>query len=277
MKINDKANELIEKLMVENPNTILTIGYLHKGQTSFKLFDATGEIPYERYAYEIASISKVFTTSLLAKYLYEGKMNLNDSVAKYIPELEEDKYYPTLLRLATHTAGYKHEALTKGEVIKLIAKHWWMIRSKKPSSYWTDFIMDYEKLVWFAKNNKLEDKDYQWLYTDYSIALLAEAVRQKSGKSFEQLMTEFLECDLGLKHTKTITDRPDMLDGYFFDHNVGTMKGYRKGDYTAPAGGLTSTAEDLLQFAKMNIEENPNFLRLTHKAMLAVKKISIWD
>ena len=112
MKVNRKAQEHINKLMIENPNTILTIGYLHNGEKSFKLFDATGEIPYKNYAYEIDSISKVFATSLLAKYLQDGKMDLNDSVTKYIPELEEDKYYPTLKRLDTHTAGYKSEALT---------------------------------------------------------------------------------------------------------------------------------------------------------------------
>jgi len=265
MKINEKADGLIQDIIKKNPNTKLTIGFLHKGETSFKLFDTTGEIPYESHAYEIASISKVFTTSLLAKYLHEGKINLNDSVAKYIPELEEDRYYPTLQRLATHTAGYQHEALTASELVKVVAKLWWLQRRKKTNSYWTDFIMDYDKLVWFAKKTKLEDRDYDWKYSDYSIALLAEAICQMIGEPFDKLMASFLEDELGLKHTKTVTDRPDMLDGYLYNHNVGTMKAYRNGDYTTPAGGLTSTAEDLLKFAKMNIEETPAYLSLCHK------------
>jgi len=265
MKINIKTNELISNLMKENPNTKLSIGFLHKGEASFKLFDATGEIPYESYAYEIASISKVFTTSLFAKYLYEGKMNLNDSVAKYIPELDEDRYYPTLKRLATHTAGYQTEALTTFQMLKIVAKQWLMVKSKKTNSYWTDFIMDYEKLVWFAKQNKLEDKDYDWGYSDYAIALLGEAICQMVGKPFDELMTEYLADELGLKHTSTITNRPDMLDGFFYNQNVGTMKAYRNGDYTAPAGGITSTAEDLIKFARMNIEESPAYLRLCHE------------
>jgi len=266
MKINDKATELIGNLIEENPNTKLSIGYLHKGKTSFKLFDATGEIPYESHAYEIASISKVFTTSLLAKYLQEGKMNLNDSVAKYIPELEEDKYYPTLQRLATHTAGYKYELpITVGLIIKSIAKLLWkLLRDKKPSLI-HDYVLDYDDLILCAKKSKLEDKDYDWEYLDYSIALLAEAVCQMKGIPFDELMTHFLK-GLGLKNTRTETTRSDMLDGYLFNRNVGTMKkGYRKGNYTAPAGGLTSTAEDLLEFARMNIEETPSYLALTHK------------
>jgi len=266
MIINENANELIKNLIKENPNTKLTIGYLRKGKTSFKLFDLTGEIPYESHAYEIGSISKVFTTSLLAKYLQANKMNLHDSVAKYIPELDENRYYPTLQRLATHTAGYEHEALTLREIIKVIFKAYWTAFRKKPSGYFDAFgVVDYEKLIWFAKKIKLEDKDYEWRYTDYSIALLAEAVCQMAGAPYDELMTAFLNDDLGLKYTKTITNRPDMLDGYLYNYNVGTMKLYRKGDYVAPAGGITSTAEDLLEFAKMNIEESPGYLALAHR------------
>jgi len=265
VKINEKVNKMIQALMKNHPNTKLSVGFYNKGETSFKLFDATGEIPYESHAYEIASISKVFTTSLLAKYVQEGKMHLNDSVAKYIPELETDKYFPTLKRLATHTAGYKHEALTSGELVKVLFKFWWQNFRKKPSGYFDAFgVVDYEKLIWFAKKIKLEDKDYEWGYTDYSIALLGEAVCQRAGKPYDELMTTFLTNDLGLKNTKTVTNRPDMLDGYLYNYNVGTMKLYRKGDYAAPAGCLTSTAEDLLKFAEMNIEESPSFLSLCH-------------
>jgi len=85
-------------------------------------------------------------------------------------------------------------------------------------------------------------------------------------------MTTFLNDELGLKHTQTITNRPDMLDGYLFNYNVGTMKLYRKGDYAAPAGGLTSTAEDLLEFARMNIEESPSYLGLTHEVYATTQK-----
>ena len=265
MKISEKANKLIQNLIKENPNTKLSIGYLNKGEISFKLFDTTGEIPYKSYAYEIASISKVFTTSLLVKYLQAGQMNLGDSVAKYIPELDANNYYPTLQRLATHTAGYQSEALAFGEIIKVLVKHFWMMKRKKPTGYFEAFLMDYEKMVWFAKKNKFEDKDYDWGYSDYSIALLGEAVCKVAGKPFDELMTEFLNDELELEHTKTITNRPDMLDGYLFNHNVETMKAYRNGDYTAPAGGITSTAEDMLKFARMNIEENPNYLGLCHK------------
>jgi CubicO group peptidase (beta-lactamase class C family) len=171
VKINEKTHEMIQTLMKNHPNTKLSIGYLNKGETSFRLFDATGEIPYKSYAYEIASVSKVFTTSLLAKYLHEGKMNLYDSVATYIPDLQDGANYPTLKRLATHTAGIAHEALTYPQIAKVMYKYFLMRVRKKPTGYLHSFgTVDYEKFIWFAKRQKpYEDKDYKWckLRCDY--------------------------------------------------------------------------------------------------------------
>ncbi|WP_426629835.1 hypothetical protein [Priestia megaterium] len=57
----------------------------------------------------------------MAKYVFENKLTLNDSLQKYIKELKEDTYYPTLLRLATHSSGYSASLpLNKREYFKII-------------------------------------------------------------------------------------------------------------------------------------------------------------
>ena len=154
MNISEQANKLIQKVMKDYPHTKLTIGVLHQGKTMFKLFDNSGEIPYESHLYEIASISKVFTTSLFAKYLQEGKMNLNDSIAKYIPELEDERYHPTLRSLATHTSGYPRESFTKGEWIKLLTGYSIASIQRKPLKSDDLYFMNYEKMIRFAKKKQ---------------------------------------------------------------------------------------------------------------------------
>ena len=161
MKINEEADKLIQKTIEKHPNTKITIGILHKGKTTFKLFDASGEIPYESYLYEMGSIGKTFTTSLLAKYVQSGQMSLEDSVAKYIPELEKDKYYPTLKRLATHTAGYpeRYPIDTWREVFRM---NWLAVKGKQIE--WADYLtMDEQKMLQLAKEHKLKNKDYKSL------------------------------------------------------------------------------------------------------------------
>jgi len=262
MVINKKTQELIQSLMKKHPNTLLTVGALHQGKTTFKLFDARGEIPYESHVYEIASITKTFTTSLLAKYIHTGQMNLNDSIAKYIPELDERKYYPTLKRLATHTGGYKTEALTKREILKINLKAMKAATGEK-RYYWSNY-MDYKKMIWFAKRHKLQDKDYEHSYTNYSVSLLGQGISQMVGRPFKELMTDFIRQDLGLKQTKYGVDRRDVLTGYVGDENVGN-ENFKAGECDIPAHYLTSTAEDLLAFARMNMEEQPKFLGLCHE------------
>ena len=58
--------------------------------------------------FDIASISKIFT-SIAAMQLYEkGKFQLDDPVAKYIPEFAENgKENVTIRRLMTHTSGFE--------------------------------------------------------------------------------------------------------------------------------------------------------------------------
>jgi len=76
MTFSDKTKELITNATKDRPHIKFTVAVLHEGETTYRLFDSTGEIPYESHLYETGSIGKVFTASLLAKFLQEGKVNL---------------------------------------------------------------------------------------------------------------------------------------------------------------------------------------------------------
>src|SRR5262249_39581198 len=57
--------------------------------------------------FELASITKVFTTTSLAIEIEEGRMHLNDPVDRYLPALRKgrDIRRVTLEQLATHTSS----------------------------------------------------------------------------------------------------------------------------------------------------------------------------
>ena len=57
--------------------------------------------------FDIASISKLFTTTAAMKLYEQGKFNLDDSVGKYIPEFNENgKENVTIRQIMTHTSGF---------------------------------------------------------------------------------------------------------------------------------------------------------------------------
>ena len=264
MNLSEKANELIKSATKGKDHIKVTVGVFHEGETSFKLFDKEGEIPYVSYLYEMGSVGKTLTTSLLAKYVNTGQMNLETSVAKYIPELADDnKYYPTLKRLATHTAGYPTRyPMSKSDIFKIVFRQ----IGRKPVNASHYLTMDHEKMIRLAQESKIQDKDYKWEYSNFGIALLGTAVSNVAGESFWDLMTDFLDQDLGLKDSFLgIDNRDNLLTGY-------DMKNRDMGNWSADADELVvaagasmiSNAEDLLEFARLNIEENPDYLKLCH-------------
>lgn len=90
-QINSKTLNLIKKSCKGKKHIKLTIGLLAGKDTMLKVYDESGEIaPEPAYTYEIGSITKIFTASLLSKFVFENKMSLTDSIKKYIPGLDTE-------------------------------------------------------------------------------------------------------------------------------------------------------------------------------------------
>jgi len=265
MKLNENAVNIIKNATKDKPHIKFTVGVLNGGEAHYKLFNNTNELPYESHLYEIGSVGKLFTASLLAKLTSEGKMNLDDPINKYISDLADVNYPPTLKKLATHTAGYPATyPIAKGEVFRLAVKQIGGMIKKKPMRAEEYLHMDYERMIFLAKEAKLKDKEYGWDYSNYGYGLLGCAISCVSKKSFWDLMNDFLCEELNLKNTFLGTNLPNILNGYnHLNQNVGNWS-LGAEDFLTPSGNISSNAEDLLTFAKMNIEDNPNYLELCH-------------
>lgn len=62
-------------------------------------------VPNARTLFEIGSITKVFTATLLATMVEDGRVSLNAPLRSLLPECPDLPEEITLLRLATHTSG----------------------------------------------------------------------------------------------------------------------------------------------------------------------------
>ncbi|MGI9550518.1 MAG: serine hydrolase domain-containing protein, partial [Aurantibacter sp.] len=75
----------------------------HKGKL------ASGQKPTDKTLFEIASLTKTFTGTLLAKAILDKKVTLDDDIRKYLPEsypnLEFEEQPITYRNLVTHTSG----------------------------------------------------------------------------------------------------------------------------------------------------------------------------
>lgn len=199
--------------------------YLTNG-TSDSQTDATIT---EETIFEIGSLTKVFTSLLLADMAESGEVDLNDPIGKYLPPdlitPSFDGTHITLVDLATHTSGLPFRSAT----------------SLESRSDLYDYLTTYELDV-------KPGAHYQ--YSNLGFGLLGNILALRSGKSFEELLKERVLDPLGMSST-TISLSGPQQDRMATGHNaVRDPIGLTNVRLHAGAGALRSTASDMLRFAE---------------------------
>jgi CubicO group peptidase (beta-lactamase class C family) len=134
-------------------------------------------------AYPIGSISKQFTSAALLLLQQDGRLSIDDPVAKYFPELTRAKDV-TIRNLLTHTSGYEDYAPQDYTIPD------WM----KPTT--ADAVIH----TWATKPLDFEPgTQYQYSNTNYNIAGLI--VEKASGEKFWPYLTRRVLKPLGLSRT----------------------------------------------------------------------------
>ncbi len=195
--------------------------------------------------FEIGSVTKTFTALLLADMVRKGEVALADPVAKYLPA---DVKVPgrngrsiTLLDLATHISGLP------------------FMPDEPPAS--NDSTAPKESVAQFyqflARYQLPRDSGAKWDYSNLGYWLLSQALATRAGMNYESLLQTRVIAPLKLTST-AITPSTNMKANLAVGHNAAlqpspsfsTMPIYK--DMSA-AGGLVSTANDLLTFLAANI------------------------
>jgi len=254
MQLDSSTLAIIKKACKGKKHVKLTIGYILNDEITVRVFDENSETQNENYIYEIASITKTFTATLLSKFIYENKMSLDDSILKYFGGLDDDKYYPTLKRLATHTAGYSTALpFTRREYLSTPLKGF-------PP------MPDVEKVKTVLRYNPRQDKDYPWKYANFGFMLIGHAVGVISGKGYWNAMDDFLSGDLGLMNTYTGTEPNKNIHGFNMkNRDCGNIKYNKSPTIISGEGDISSDAKDLLQYAKINMYEEKPYISLCHE------------
>lgn len=243
-------DDVFTYMLEDNEKAVVTVGILKDGQESYTVYGNNGkELPKEEHVYEIGSVTKTFTTSLLAKAILEGKAGLDDPVSQYI-SLPEGGYYPNFRRLVSHTSGYKNY-YWNGTLIQNMFK-----RVNALSG------IDRDTIRKEMADNLLEDKDYPYVYSNFGMSVVGLALERVYQGDYTDLMNDYVTNDLQLKNTR-ISDGSGDLSGYWtWEENDGYL----------PAGALVSTIGDTMRYVRMNINEELPYLAMTH-AQLSTNEV----
>ncbi|AGP82349.1 penicillin-binding protein [Alteromonas mediterranea MED64] len=186
--------------------------------------------------FHVASVSKQFTVFAILLLAEEGKLNFDDDIRQYIPEVPDFGHTITLRHLASHTSGMRDQW-------NLLRMAGWRL---------DDVITTEHVLKMVAKQKELNFKPgEEFLYSNTGFTLLAEVVARVSGKSFAQFTQERLFTPLNMSNSLFYDDHQKIVSNraYSYERNG---NGYKKSVLNFSNVGATSlftTAEDLLKWS----------------------------
>ena len=207
--------------------------------------------------FEIGSITKTFTATLLALMVQDDAVDLDDPVVSLLPAgtsvPSRDGRQITLEDLATHTSGLPRNPAN--------------LAPADPDNPYADYTL--AQLYEFLGTEQLTTKPgSHFEYSNVGVALLGHTLALRAGTSFEDLVRTRILEPLHMTSTGIALDAATagrFVDGHDARGNVTSR--FDMGVF-AGAGGLRSSLNDMLKFAAANLD--PNGSRL-HRAMASAR------
>lgn len=228
--------------------------------------------------FEIGSITKVFTAMLLAESIESGTIQINDTVATYIEEVDtEGSSFReiTMEELTTHTSGLPRLPKSVGFFLKTILTG---ISGSNPYEG-----IDKDKMLGFMDKNYNTSND-SWSYSNFGVGILGMCLTEANNQSYEELLTERITEPLGMDNT-TVLDDNNNIDSYAKGYSsylqIGNLAITFKSDPwlmdegLVAAGGIRSTGEDMLKFLECVVAGETSFVELTKTPILEID--NEWD
>lgn len=195
--------------------------------------DINGEIVSPLTTYEIGSLTKSFTATLILKLHEEGKLSIWDNVTKYFPGYDKagDMRVFNLLHMSSGIVNYNMQPeIFFGNDYETLRKTFWS--GELSDEVLLEYL--YKCELNFVPGTKCE-------YSNTNYRLLALILEMVTGRSYKELMYDTIFTPFGMRATSAgtlgdVTSCPETGD-YIGEVNV--IKG---------AGDIHSNVLDLLTF-----------------------------
>jgi serine-type D-Ala-D-Ala carboxypeptidase/endopeptidase len=263
-EITDEIKALINDRLDKNKtNAAIAIGFIDPNGTQFyghgKMSSTSNATVDENTIFSIGSITKVFTTTLLADMVNKGLIKLDDPIEKYLPPNVTVPQYNghkiTIEDLATHTSGLPE---FPGNYCS----------SFDPAKTGVQDPIQYRKDLFNCTKEYTFDQFYQGLsnttiprepgskveYSTFGIGLLGHILTLKSNmSSFDNLLDDNILDVLGMNDTSfglSESQKSRLAVGHLNGQELPTLN---MSGSIAPGGALHSTVSDMLKFLSANM------------------------
>lgn len=244
--LEQEAARLIQPLIDEKKTVGVAVGLLNGEQRHVygfgKVSLESDRTPDGDTVFEIGSITKVFTATLLADMVEDGVVSLDDPVSDLLPDSvsvpTRGEKAITLLHLTTQTSGLSRLPNN--------------LRPANQRNPYADYSVD-QLYEYLGSTGLLSEPGEKYLYSNAGVGLLGHALALKAGKDYEALAIERILDPLGMNDTR-ITFTPGMKSRLAQGYNA-RLEPAENWDLPtlAGAGALRSTVNDMLKFLAANV------------------------
>jgi len=243
------ADQIVSAALKEGETPGATVAVQRDGKIVFSKGYGYADLEYgikntPSTIFHIASVSKQFTAFAIAMLADQGKLNLNDDIRKYLPELHDFGSVITIEHLVHHTSGLRDQwsllmmagwrlddVITKDQIMRVLSRQ-------------TDL------------NFKPGD---EMVYCNSGYTLMAEIVSRVTGETFSDWCKKNIFDPLEMKSTLFYDDHEKIVKNRAYSYYE-VPEGFKKSVLSYANAGATSlftTVEDLslwaVNFEKMKV------------------------
>lgn len=273
-----KIDEEVGKVFPDSNMKSLSIGVIKNGRTFTRYFGALknglGDKPNDNTIFEIASVSKTFTGTLVAKAVTEGRLNLEDDIRLYLPrEYKNLNYQGQPIRvkhLLTHTSGLPANnkgfnnipsGLSFSEASRLFNE----IELSQTKQNFFDYLEE-------ISLDKIPGEHFN--YSNFGTNLTAAIVEKAYNKPFQKMIKDDIFEPLNMTSTSFILNgeqKTRLADGYNTSNEKMHHLGLSKTLWGAE-GGIKSTVPDMMKYVKYHMNSINKIAVESHKKIKEIAK-----
>lgn len=259
-----------DSLLINGEIKSLSIGVIkdgkiykfHKGKLT------NGESPNDQTLYEIASLTKTFTGTLLSKAILDKKVELDDDIRKYLPErypnLEFNGQPITFRNLVTHTSGLPNMFPNKPEIFETPN---WDLVPFKINALQAGFTK--EQFLQELHNVKLDTiSGHKFSYSNVGANLLGYCLEKIYEKPYEGLIKNYILKPLKMNNTYVgISEENKRFLAKGLNANGIEMPPRAEKELQAE-GGIISNLDDMIKYTQFELETDNPLVQTSQQELL---------
>lgn len=239
-KIPSGVDEYFKKLIQDQESASYSVGIMKQGKLVFARGYGLANLEHRTKAtpntvYRIGSITKQFTATMIMQLRQEGKLQLEDSITKFIEGIPPNWSAVTVRQLLNHTSGIPSYTDNLDVMLR---------QSKlgtKPEGIYKSLL---EKPLEFAPGSK-------WNYNNTGYVMLGMIIEKLDGRPFAASLETRITKPLGMNQTYFTSERtlvPNRAQGYVKTKTGFENCAYLNMDWPFAAGSMESSVPDMAKW-----------------------------